>query len=118
VSTTVAFDMAFTRHVEVLARLGGFTPKLSKRAEDLTSVLIYVACGYGIAVVSEEMSNCQVPNVVYKRIAGKIQPEIVIDFMHREKETAPACKALIEAMRPHALEGNPANPKVLRPIAS
>jgi DNA-binding transcriptional LysR family regulator len=118
VTTQVTFDMAFTRHVEVVSRIGGFTPRLAKRAEDLTSVLIYVSCGYGIAVVSEEMSNFRIPNVVYKRIAAASQPEIIIDFMYREKETAPACKALIEAMRPHALENNVPRPKLLRPIAS
>jgi len=116
ISTSVAFDISFTRHVEVIARIGGFTPKLAKRAEDLTAVLTYVACGYGIAIVSAEMSNCCIPGVVFRNLAGPVQPEIVIDFMYREKETAPACRALIEAMRPHVLE--PATPAVLRPATS
>lgn len=116
ISTSVAFDMAFTRHVEVVARIAGFTPKVAKRAEDLTGVLVYVACGYGIAIVSEEMSNCKIPGVVFKRLAGGTQLEVVIDFMYRERETAPACRALIEAMRPHALDIP--SPMILRPVAS
>ena len=49
VSTSIGYDLAFTRHVESIAALGGFTPKVSKRAEDLTTVLTYVSLGYGIA---------------------------------------------------------------------
>lgn len=114
VSTAVAFDLSFTRHVEVVANIGGYTPKIAKRAEDLTAVLVYVACGYGIAVVSEEMANCRVPGVAFKKLAGALQPEVIIDFMYRERETAPACKALIDAMRPQALEAE--IPRVLRPV--
>ena len=104
VSTSSGYDIAFTRHVESIGALGGFTPKVWKRAEDLTTVLTYVSLGYGIAAVSQDMSNCHAPNVTFKKIASKAVPEVVFSFMYRTNETAPATKALIEAVRAQALK--------------
>ena len=104
VSTSIGYDLAFTRHVESIAALGGFTPKVLKRAEDLTTVLTYVSLGYGIAAISQDMANCHVPNVSFKKIASKAVPEVKFSFMYRTNETAPAAKALIEAMRAQALK--------------
>ena len=104
VSTSIGYDLAFTRHVEAIAELGGFTPKISKRAEDLTTVLTYVSLGYGIAAVSPMMASCRVPNVTFKKIASKTVPEVEFAFMYRSNESAPATRTLIEAMRPHALK--------------
>lgn len=104
VSTSIGYDLAFTRHVEAIAELGGFTPRISKRAEDLTTVLTYVSLGYGIAAVSPTMAGCRVPNVTFKKIASKAVPEVEFAFMYRSNESAPATRTLIEAMRPHALK--------------
>lgn len=104
VSTSIGYDLAFTRHVEAIAELGGFTPRISKRAEDLTTVLTYVSLGYGIAAVSPTMASCRVPNVTFKKIASKAVPEVEFAFMYRSNESAPATRTLIEAMRPHALK--------------
>ena len=104
VSTSIAYDLAFTRHVEAIAKLGGFKPKIAKRAEDLTTVLTYVSLGYGIAAVSQDMANCHVPNVVFRKIAPRDVPEVVFSFMYRTKESAPAIRALIETVRGQALK--------------
>ena len=96
VSTSIGFDLAFTRNVESVAGLGGFTPKIGKRAEDLTTVLGYVSAGYGIAAVSQEMTNCHVPNVVFKKIASGAVPEVIFSFIFRTGESAPASKAFID----------------------
>ena len=50
------------------------------------------------------MANCHVPNVTFKKIASKAVPEVKFSFMYRTNETAPATKALIEAMRAQALK--------------
>jgi DNA-binding transcriptional LysR family regulator len=104
VSTSIGYDLAFTRHVEAIAAIGGFSPKIVKRAEDLTTVLGYVSLGYGIAAVSPSMANCHVPNVVYKKIASRSAPEVEFAFMYRTNETAPATRTLIETMRGRALK--------------
>jgi DNA-binding transcriptional LysR family regulator len=102
VSTSIGYDLAFTRHVESIAVLGGFTPRIWKRAEDLTTVLTYVSAGYGIAAVSQEMANCNVPNVTFKKIASRAVPEVVYSFMYRTNETAPTSRAFIETIRAYA----------------
>lgn len=102
VSTSIGYDLAFTRNVESIAGLGGFTPNIRKRAEDMTTVLTYVSAGYGIAAVSQEMANWRVPNVTFKRLASPSVPEVAFSFMYRTNETAPACKVFIEAVRSYA----------------
>jgi DNA-binding transcriptional LysR family regulator len=104
VSTSIGYDFAFTRHVEAIAAIGDFVPKIVRRAEDLTTVLGYVSLGYGIAAVSPTMANCHVPNVVYKKIASRSVPEVEFAFMYRTNESAPATRTLIETMRDHALK--------------
>jgi DNA-binding transcriptional LysR family regulator len=111
VSTSVHYDLAFRRHVEVIAALGGFVPKVGKRADDLTTVLTYVSAGYGIALISEDMENCHDPNVVFKRLASPSVPEVAYSFLFRSGETAPACKVFIEAMRAQALKSDAAKRK-------
>ncbi|HEY5380584.1 MAG TPA: LysR substrate-binding domain-containing protein [Pseudolabrys sp.] len=104
VSTSIGYDLAFTRHVEAIAAMGGFAPQIVKRAEDLTTVLGYVSLGYGIAAVSPTMANCHVPNVIYKKIASRSAPEVEFAFMYRTNESAPATRTLIETMRGYALK--------------
>jgi DNA-binding transcriptional LysR family regulator len=104
ISTSVGYDLAFQQHVESIAALGNFVPNIAKRAEDLTTVLTYVAAGYGIAAISKELIKCRVPNVTFKKIASNFAPEVVYSFMYRVNETAPATKAFIEAMRAHSLK--------------
>jgi DNA-binding transcriptional LysR family regulator len=111
VSTSVTYDLAFRRHVEAIAGLGGFVPKVGKRADDLTTVLTYVSAGYGIAVMSEDMKNCHDPNIVFKRLASPNVPEVAYSFLFRNAETAPACRVFIEAMRAQALKGDAAKRK-------
>jgi DNA-binding transcriptional LysR family regulator len=104
VSTSIGYDLAFKRHVESLAALGGFTPKIVKRAEDLTTVLTYVSAGYGIAAISQEMAKCDVPNVIYKKIDSSAVPEVMYSFIYRTHETSPASKVFIGTVRAHALK--------------
>ena len=104
VSTSIGYELAFTRNVESIASLGGFTPKVSKRADDLTTVLTYVSLGYGIAAVSQDMANCHVPNVTFRKIASRPVPEVRYSFLFRTNESAPATRTLIDAMRMHALK--------------
>ncbi len=104
VSTTIGYDFIFDRHVEVLGKLGGFVPKIVKRAQDLLTVLTYVSVDYGIAGVSREMANSGVPNVVYKEIASSEIPDLVFECIYRTSEAAPACKLFVDVMRSHALK--------------
>jgi DNA-binding transcriptional LysR family regulator len=108
VSNSIGYDLAFKQHVESLAAIGGFTPKIVKRAEDLTTVLTYVSAGYGIAAISQEMAKCDVPNVIYKKIDSSAVPEVAYSFIYRTNETSPASKVFIGTVRAHALKSEAA----------
>jgi len=98
ISTSIGYDLAFTRHVESIAALGGFKPSIRKRAEDMTTVMAYVSAGYGIAAVSQDMASWHAPNVTFKKLAASA-PQVEYAFMYRSNESAPASRAFIDAMR-------------------
>jgi DNA-binding transcriptional LysR family regulator len=66
-------------------------------------VLSYVSAGFGIASIAEDMSNCHVPNVVFKCLESNLPAEVEFAFMYRTQEATPAGRVLIEAMRQHSL---------------
>ncbi len=103
VGTSVEFELVFRRHVESISGMAGFQPKIAKRAPDIMTNLSYVAAGYGISIVSDDMKRCDLPNVVFKELAG---PKVYgnIDFVYRTAETSPVVRLLINTMRRHALD--------------
>jgi DNA-binding transcriptional LysR family regulator len=103
VSTSITYDLAFKATAASIAKLGRFTPKVSKRANDLTTVLSYVSAGYGIAPVTESMAASKPPNVVFKRLPARATPRVDYVFMHRSNENSPAARSLIDTIRSHAL---------------
>ena len=109
VSTSIGYDLAFKRHVESIAALGGFTPKIGKRAEDLTTVLTYVSAGYGIAAISQEMAKCRrAKRDLSRKSLRSAVPEVVYSFIYRTNETSPASKVFIGMVRAHALKSEAA----------
>lgn len=103
VGTVVELDVTFERHTESIARPAGFNYKIGKRADDIITVLTYVAAGYGIAVVSKNLVTFDFPDVAFKDIDMNPVPQTVTSFVYRSNETAPATKLFIEAMRAHAI---------------
>jgi DNA-binding transcriptional LysR family regulator len=96
--------MVFQRYIKSIRGLAGFQPKLARRAPDIVTNLSYVAAGYGISVVSQDMKRCGLPNVVFKDIAWDCKVEANVDFLYRSAETSPVVKQFISAMRRHSLE--------------
>jgi len=96
ISTSVSYDLAFKPHAASIAKLGRFNPKISKRADDLATVLAYVSAGYGIAPITAPMAESKPPNVVFKPLAERVTPQVDYVFMHRSNESNPAARALIE----------------------
>jgi DNA-binding transcriptional LysR family regulator len=99
VSTSISYDLAFKATAASIAKLGHFTPKISKRASDLKTVLSYVSAGYGIAPVTEPMAASKPPNVVFKKLPARATPKVDYVFMHRSNEGSPAAKTLIDTIR-------------------
>jgi DNA-binding transcriptional LysR family regulator len=99
-----SIDIGYWNHMEVLGKLGGFTPRVVTRIGDFMSILSYVSAGRGIAVISQAFSRINIPNVVYREIATPAPPMLRIGLIHRKNEQSPAGLAFMKYMRPHAIK--------------
>jgi DNA-binding transcriptional LysR family regulator len=95
-------DVGFWGHTETVAEIGNFMPRVVKRDDDLITVLIYVALGYGVAVIPKLTTRINVSNVVFREIAANPIPFTAIAFVYR-RDASPAANLLIKYMRRHAL---------------
>jgi DNA-binding transcriptional LysR family regulator len=103
VSITAELDVGISGHIETVARIGNFVPRVVKRDDDFIAVLAYVALGYGIAVVPELMKGINVPkDVVFRNIAADPVPYTSIAFVHGS-DPSPSAKLLIRHMQRHVL---------------
>jgi len=102
-NTAPDLDVGFWGHTEVVAHVGNFAPRVAKRIEDMFTILTYVSMGYGIAVISKSMSNINMPNVVYRELAGDSVPVSSVAFVYRRNDLSPAANLLTKFMRRHAL---------------
>lgn len=96
------FDLGFFGYTEALASIGNFTPRVSKRDSDFSTLLTYVGLGYGIAVIPQIMNRMSFPNVVFEDIAADSAPQISIAFVYHDRPS-PSGKLLIKAMQRLAL---------------
>jgi DNA-binding transcriptional LysR family regulator len=68
-----AFTLAETFYAEMAVRvcqeLGGFTPEVRHRANDLTIILALVAAGHAVAFIPELLGRAW-PGIAFRRIAG------------------------------------------------
>jgi DNA-binding transcriptional LysR family regulator len=109
VNTMPEVDVGFLADTDVVAAIGNFTPQVSTRGT-CSALLNYVGLRYGIAVVPQHRKTANVPNVVFREIAGKPIPEFSIAFVYRN-DPSPSAKRLIKHMQRHALP--PHRPPVL-----
>jgi DNA-binding transcriptional LysR family regulator len=79
-----------------VGRRGRFSPEIISAPGGLVSVLTDVSLGVGVAIVPNVLTRAvEVPNVVYKEIAGEpIPSEVAAVF--RRFERAPAVRSLID----------------------
>ena len=110
-------DVEFFGYTEVIADMGNFVPRVTKRDEDFITVLAYVALGRGITVVPELMQTMNVPNVVFRDIDADPAPETSIAFVYGSAPS-PSAKLLIRHMQSFALPHHGAGPRARIRIAS
>jgi len=101
VATTIETDMGFERLTDSMWTLGGFTPKVRKRAPDMVSVLALVSANYGVAVVPRSLSTGNVPNVVFRQLKNSDEVYFSTVFVYRLGETSPPTRAVIQYMTTH-----------------
>jgi DNA-binding transcriptional LysR family regulator len=102
VSITPEPDIGFLDLTEAIARIGDFVPRVVKRDDDLSMVLLYVALGHGIAVVPGIVKTVSVSNVVFRNIATDPVPQTSIAFVYGG-DPSPSTNLLIRHMQRHAL---------------
>jgi DNA-binding transcriptional LysR family regulator len=102
VGTTAELDVGFSSHIETIARIGKFVPRVVRREDDLIAVLANVGLGYGIAVVPEFMKTINFSKVVFRNIAADPVPRASIAFVYGSNPS-PSASLLIRHMRRYAL---------------
>jgi DNA-binding transcriptional LysR family regulator len=105
VDTTPELDVGFFGHIQGIARIGNFIPRVVKRVDDSTTVLAYVGLGYGIAVVPELMKTMNLSKVIFRNIAADPAPQTSIAFVYGI-DPSPSAKLLIRHMQRHALRNH------------
>jgi DNA-binding transcriptional LysR family regulator len=102
VSITPEPDIGFLDLTEAIAHIGDFVPRVVKRDDDLSMVLLYVALGHGIAVVPGIVKTVTVSNVVFRNIATDPLPQTSIAFVYGS-DPSPSTNLLIRHMQRRAL---------------
>lgn len=103
VVAAVESDVAFLSLTQAVSELGGFTPKVSRRAADMVSILTYAAAGNGIAVVPASMSVMKIPNLVFRNFQGSMQKQFPIVFVHRSDDPSKSTQSFVEYMTRYRL---------------
>lgn len=99
VVATIESELGIRRLTDGVTELGGFVAKVARRAPEMTSILAYVAAGFGIAVVPRSVSALKVPSVAFREFEGASQKLYPNVFVHRKNETSPATMAFIDFVR-------------------
>ncbi|HKC31982.1 MAG TPA: LysR substrate-binding domain-containing protein [Xanthobacteraceae bacterium] len=100
VATSLEMDVGFWGNIQAIT-LPGMSLKVATRVPDAYSVLIAVAAGMGLGVLSESLTNIVVPGVVCRKIvkAARTSDHVVA---YRKNEGAPGIKAFIAQLRARA----------------
>ena len=73
-------------------RAAGFDPRLGQEAPRITSTLGFVATGLGIALVPASMQRVSMDGVVYRSLAGPVQPTAVLNLASRRGDPSLAVR--------------------------
>ena len=103
VATNIETDMGFQRLMDAMWTLGRFTPKIQKRAADITSVMTLVSAGFGVAVVPRLLSDVSIPNIVYRPLKNSEDAHFSLVFVYRLGETSAPTRAVIQYMTTYHL---------------
>lgn len=76
----------------------GKSLRIVERGPDIFSVLTLCAAGVGLSVMSEPMSNVQIPGLVFRKVEGASRG-FDLALVHRRNEAAPAARSFIDFIR-------------------
>jgi DNA-binding transcriptional LysR family regulator len=77
----------------------GFSPHIGQEAPRIVSTLNLVAAGLGISLVPESLQLMRMDGVVFRRLAGAVQPKAPLYFAARRSEASAAVRKFLELVR-------------------
>jgi DNA-binding transcriptional LysR family regulator len=82
----------------------GFSARIVERAPDAFTVMVLVAAGIGISVLSGELARIAIPGVVFRKLVGvtRMADHAVV---YRKNESAPVVKAFVQTLRGRPVTG-------------
>ena len=73
----------------------GFSPRVGQEAPRIVSTLNLVAAGLGISFVPESLQRMRLDGVVFRRLAGAVQPKAPLYLASRRGETSAAVRKFL-----------------------
>jgi DNA-binding transcriptional LysR family regulator len=97
IATLLETDMGFWSNIRAITP-PGMTMRIVSRVPDIFSVMVGVAAGIGMGVVTESLARLPIPGVVYRKI---VKTPRCSDHaaVFRRNESAPVVKAFIAMLR-------------------
>jgi len=77
----------------------GFSPRIGQEAPRIGSTLNLVAAGLGISLVPESLQLMRMDGVVFRRLAGTVQPKAPLYFAARRTEASAAVREFGKLVR-------------------
>jgi DNA-binding transcriptional LysR family regulator len=76
-----------------------FDPLIVQKSQDMISMAVMVAGGFGTAIVSGSLRNLQLPNLVYRPLlSGGAESSIELQCAYRDGEPSPLLLTLLETV--------------------
>jgi DNA-binding transcriptional LysR family regulator len=113
VATSLEMDVGFLGNIAAIT-LPGVSLRVVTRVPDAYSVLLSVAAGMGVGVLSEALTRIAVPGVVFRKIVKTTRTSDHV-VAYRKNEGAPGIKAFIALLRAKARRASSAVPKGVSP---
>jgi DNA-binding transcriptional LysR family regulator len=85
-------------HLEGVRRVLGREPRVAHRVASGLAVLTLVACGLGLALVSQAFSDVRIPGITYRPLAGSRHAFRMV-LLSRSGETSGAVNAFLNVVR-------------------
>jgi len=77
----------------------GFSPRVGQEAPRIVSTLNLVAAGLGISLVPESLQRMRMDGVVFRRVAGAVQPKAPLYLATRRGETSAAVRKFLALVK-------------------
>jgi len=100
VGGSLELEVGFWSNMNAITK-AGHSLRVVARAQDIFSMLTFVATGVGLCIVSAPMQKLGIPGIVYRPIVDALQ-EAEIAVVHRKSEAAPVVKSFIRLLRTRA----------------